>query len=195
LDKQPNNFWVCNVCFKYKSKFKGLIESSVNIIKTKLKSELKTELNSELNLLETRITELLKSSSANANAPSLLTSSNITGKTDIQETVDKLEKKDRQYNVVLYGLQFDELFDPYAKVDHIFNILKVPTSEIRSVVIIRRYNLLKVTLHSLRYRRTLLNDSKQLRTRTDDIKKVFINPDLTYDERRRNKELRDLLGY
>jgi len=103
--------------------------------------------------------------------------------------------QNRQYNLVLYGLpiQHEDQFNPYPLVERVFESLQVPAAEIRDAVVIRRYNLVKVTLYSLRYRRHLLTEAARLRKRPGHFSKVFINPDLTYDERRRDKALRDLV--
>jgi len=189
--KKPNYLWVCDLCFKNKSRFKTYICATVELMKSEIKSEIA--------VLQEKVESVLKLKTTYIPVP---TTHNTTGDDsshsgtgpDVLNTVNMLELKDRKYNIVLYGMDIDHemLFNPYPRIEHLFEMLKVPTSEIRDVAVLRRNNLIKVTLYSMRYRSMLLAGSKQFRKRTDGLRKVYINPDLSYEERRRNRSLRDL---
>jgi hypothetical protein len=109
------------------------------------------------------------------------------------------QRHDRKYNVVIYGLTCQDKKDTLHKVQDIFNIIEVPLSEIRDVRPLPLANsqgsstLVKVCLVSLNFCNQLLSKSRDLRKRNDALKAVYVNPDLTYEERQRNKFLRDKL--
>jgi hypothetical protein len=183
-DKKRNILWVCNQCYKNKAKFKSFIETSMDLLRKEVMSKM-TNIDSRL----TKIESLPKGDSP------IHSFTNTAPSENIQVAVNKLESRDRQYNIVLYGLpiEHDDYFNPYPMVERVFDVFGVPKTEIRDAVVLRRYNLVKVTLYSLRYRRILLSDQKKLREDPGEFKNTYINPDLTFEERRRNKQLRDLV--
>lgn len=190
--KKTNYLWVCDTCFRNKHRFKSYIDATVKLLKTEVKAEFK----SDLTKLEAKIEAKIEAAVKNAipDAGHIPNIQSDQANVNIATTINKLEMKERRYNIILYGMPIDHetWFNPYPAVEQLFNVLKVPPGEIRDAVLLRKSKLIKVTLYSLRFRSTLLKRSKDLRTRTDDLKHVYINPDLSYEERQHEKTLRSI---
>ena len=124
------------------------------------------------------------------NSPDTLTQHHSAA---LHESVKKIEHRDRKHNVVLYGMQVKPRDDPYELTEQLFKSLNIPIQEIRDVIVLkgRASSLLKVTLYSLRFQSLLLKQAKSLRKRKDEFSEVYVNPDLTFEERRLNKMHRD----
>ena len=189
-----NYLWICNECFAGKSVLKKLFES----IKT---------LNVKAETVERRLTDLedrVPNTCAKDEGCQRRTQSGFAMLPDnavddhsaiLHQSVKKIELRDRKYNVILYGLNPLDGDDPYELTESLFNALKIPVREIRDVIKLNgpASTLLKVTLYSLRFRDLILRQSKSLRTMTNNFKNVYVNPDLPYEERQKNKIFREKL--
>jgi len=187
-----NYLWICNECFDGKSVLKKLF-ASIKSLNIKAETIEKRLVDLEDRVPTFRPNGMGRQRRTQSGLAMLPENSVDDHSAILHPSVKKIELRDRKYNVILYGLTPLDGDDPYELTEYLFNALKIPVREIRDVIKLngRTSTLLKVTPYSLRFRDLILRESKSLRTRTDHFKNVFINPDLPYEERQKNKMFRE----
>ena len=118
------------------------------------------------------------------------------------------EKSNRQCNLIIHNLPESASKETEDRVDHdlkevkgIFQHLEVDDATVTQPVRLgkkvedsNKPRLLKVTVNSEGSRRRVLSCAKQLkRSKNQTLSRVYITPDLTYEERERNRKLREEL--
>ena len=191
-----NYVWVCNICFSLKGVLKDVI-SNISELKDKLDS-----LQARVNANEVKY--------ANFEPNAINTGQTETGfdidrlvlqeqfqahELKLEKIVKKQEATDRRQNVVIYGLDVENKSNKTVldKVKDVFTIILAHDVSISRLFVIPNTNIVRVSLPFQHERSLILRNAKLLKN-VENYGYVYINPDLTKEQRFANKDLRSKLS-
>jgi len=210
--------WFCRICDKLAMKAVKTYSHMSNPLTKEISSCFSDTVVKPLNAVIDRVeksvsniqTRIIKSlddkmaSSAthsNSNVDSSTPHSNLTAADIVDEYRDRERRK---LNVVVYNVPESKAEDSSRRkkddatfVNSIFEALEIAIPEMVDVTRLGPRNpdknrILRVTFSDLEQKRSLLTNSKKLRL-LEKFKKVYVNPDLSFQERKTQKVLRDEL--
>ena len=115
------------------------------------------------------------------------------------------DRETRKMNIIIHNAPESTATEPSVRIAHdtksVADIAKsIDAGPVEIVNIIRlgkkldgRPRLMKVQLSNLNQKRKILSNAKKLRESSSSFQKVYVTPDLSLNERRENKRLRDEL--
>ena len=117
-----------------------------------------------------------------------------------QKMIEMMEREKRRENIIIRGIKASTEIEEMRAVEKIFEEL-IPEVGIKYEImgrIGRQEQLitrpLRIHIYDSEHRRRLLNRGKQLKTAEDDeLKKIYLAPDLTRMQQEEDKKLRDKL--
>lgn len=204
--------WFCKSCepniqevLQPKSTHPEIIQKNVECRLQTMESQL-AKLTSNISALTSSWEERKASFQSETNASSFITSTASPNQMALRIVDEYKDHESRKMNLIFHKVPESEQADPVAKHDHdkkfVFSVAKelgIEGLEVINSARIGRTNesgerLLKVKVNNLYIKKQILSKAKTLRQVKDDkISKVYITPDLSYQERLHQKSLRSEL--
>lgn len=194
-DKNDQISWTCKECSKGAKKIMGHL-SKISVKMAKQEEQI-SEINTRLNRIESA-----QSNPANENQR---VSKESIAKVVAEELEERRERELRKSNIIIHNIPESNEETPQDKEKADENFIKKIADELSveelEISETRRLGtagskprLVKVTLKSTPQRRELLQKAKNLRTTNEEeLKKIFIVPDLSKRARDESKKLREEL--
>ena len=191
-----NYVWVCNNCFSLKGVLKDVI-SSISELKEKLNT-----LQASVNANEVKYANFEQNASIIDQTETEIERDRLgfqeqfhAHERKLEKVVKKQEATDRRQNVVIYGLDVENKSNRTVldKVKDVFTTILAHNISISRLFVIPNTNIVRVSLPFQHERSLILRNAKLLRN-VENYGYVYINPDLTREQRFANKDLRSKLS-
>ena len=114
----------------------------------------------------------------------------VTNAEEIKKEVNEmLQREQRRNRIVISNLTYTAAQPLNQKVCELVDKLQVPVEKVKEIRQLKDVNYVSVELDSYAVKIDLLRKSKSLKD-MPEYRKVYIHPDLTYNQRQENKKLR-----